>query len=109
MDKSTIEDRTRKLHALAVKWHTILKDLRDVQEHIQHLQSFSVTIPCQGYDSMANDHVPSSDALRLIESSCLFWSRWVTTYLERTNIRINLVSLPNYNFLAFLVLTSPDA
>lgn len=33
------------------------------------------------------------DALKALESTCRFWSRWVTAYLERTNIRINLVSL----------------
>lgn len=35
-------------------------------------------------------------ALELMEASCGFWSRWVTTYLERTNIRINLT----HNLLA---------
>jgi hypothetical protein len=32
------------------------------------------------------------DTMKALESTCKFWSRWVTTYLERTNIRINLVS-----------------
>lgn len=35
------------------------------------------------------------NALEALESTCRFWSRWVTTYLERTNIRINLVSMDN--------------
>ncbi|KAF4337214.1 hypothetical protein FBEOM_8907 [Fusarium beomiforme] len=65
VDKSTIEDRTRKLHALAVKWHTILKDMKDIQEHIQHLQSFSVRIPCQSHSSMSDDQMHNLAAQRV--------------------------------------------
>ncbi|EXL51684.1 hypothetical protein FOCG_07511 [Fusarium oxysporum f. sp. radicis-lycopersici 26381] len=94
VDKSTIADRTRKLHALAVKWHTILKDLTDIQQHIQHLKSLSFRISPQPHVSTPNSQLhPSSldEALHIMESSCLFWFRWVTAYLERTNIRINLM------------------
>lgn len=40
------------------------------------------------------------NALEALESTCRFWSRWVTTYLERTNIRINLVSSKHYSNVA---------
>ncbi|RFU34190.1 hypothetical protein B7463_g2176, partial [Scytalidium lignicola] len=93
-DKSTIEDRTNKLHVLAVQWHTIWKDLADVKQHIQHLRSISKKIMTQT-ENIYEDSLPlissSDEALQLMESSCLFWSRWVTAYLERTNIRINLM------------------
>lgn len=96
MDSSTIESRTKKLHVLAVKWHTILKDLADIQQHIQHLRSISTSkiLPRTGSANPVSQPSASSpdEVFQLMESTCLFWSRWVTTYLERTNIRINLVN-----------------
>ncbi|KIN03010.1 hypothetical protein OIDMADRAFT_27483 [Oidiodendron maius Zn] len=95
MDSSTIESRTKKLHVLAVKWHTILKDLADIQQHIQHLRSISTSKIPPRTDSTNPSSQPSDsspgEVFQLMESTCLFWSRWVTAYLERTNIRINLM------------------
>lgn len=38
----------------------------------------------------------AADAMTALESTCKFWARWVMTYLERTNIRINLVSSSSF-------------
>lgn len=91
-DQSCLDRRAEQLHKIAIKWHTIRKDLSDIQEHIIHLRRFA-----EGQTARGNSDVLKSpdavDALKALESTCRFWSRWVTTYLERTNIRINLVSL----------------
>lgn len=92
--KSNITAQTEKLHWLAVNWHTMLKDIADIQHHIQHLYilaEFSVKKDPQ-LQAVHPSGSSARQALELQKSSCEFWSRWVTTYLERTNIRINLVS-----------------
>lgn len=58
-----------------------------------HLRAIAEGKACTAKEITEIMKSPSAvDALKALESTCRFWSRWVTTYLERTNIRINLVS-----------------
>ncbi|KAI1254220.1 hypothetical protein MGN70_004616 [Eutypa lata] len=61
----------------------MLKDFADIKEHIAQLRASQNT-------GSTNLH-EQDDALRQLEVSFEFWARWVRTYLERTNICINLV------------------
>ncbi|KAH8588422.1 hypothetical protein B0O99DRAFT_728327 [Bisporella sp. PMI_857] len=83
------------LHKLAVKWHTILKDLTDIEKHLDHLLSTADRIAradSARSSGRANTYSHSSfKTLRHHKSSCQIWSQCVRTYSERTNIRINLV------------------
>ncbi|KAK7724638.1 hypothetical protein SLS63_008618 [Diaporthe eres] len=82
----------RILHKIAIKWHTIRKDLSDVEEHIAHLRAIAEGTAFTAKELTGMLKSPDAvDALKALESTCRFWSRWVTTYLERTNIRINLM------------------
>lgn len=92
-DQSCLDRRAEQLHKIAIKWHTIRKDLSDIQEHIVHLRTIAEGKAFTAKEITGILKSPDAvEALKALESTCRFWSRWVTTYLERTNIRINLVS-----------------
>ncbi|KAI7782819.1 hypothetical protein LA080_012860 [Diaporthe eres] len=91
-DQSCLDRRAEQLHKIAIKWHTIRKDLFDIEEHIVHLRAIAEgkAFTAKELTGMLKS-LDAVDALKALESTCRFWSRWVTTYLERTNIRINLM------------------
>lgn len=66
----------------------------DVQEHITHLRFIAEGKAFTAKETTEMLKSPdAANALKALQSTtCRFWSRRVTTYLERTNIRINLVS-----------------
>lgn len=97
-DQSCLDRRAEQLHKIAIKWHTIRKDLSDIQEHIVHLRTIAKGKAFTSKEITGMLKSPDAvDALKALESTCKFWSRWVTAYLERTNIRINLVSAQSQN------------
>ncbi|KAH8759853.1 hypothetical protein F5883DRAFT_647754 [Diaporthe sp. PMI_573] len=99
-DRSCLDRRAEQLHKIAIKWHTIRKDLSDIEEHIVHLRDIAqrgvlLSTKANTTEGVSNTTILKSpdavDTMKALESTCKFWSRWVTTYLERTNIRINLM------------------
>lgn len=79
-----MDERAKELHHLAVNWHIIVKDLADIHQIIQTLQKASASLTPDKESAISED-------FKALEDTCLFWSRWAATYLERTNMRINLV------------------
>lgn len=86
----------------------------DIQEHITHLRFIAEGKAFTAKDTTemlkSPDAVNALKALESTNSTCRFWSRRVTTYLERTNIRINLVSSKSRYLVTGLasVYTDPD-
>lgn len=78
----------------------MLKDFADIKEHIAQLRASHNT-------GSTNLH-EQDDALRQLEVSFEFWARWVRTYLERTNICINLVrAFCTMTYFISLLLAAP--
>jgi len=88
MNKNDYEARAKVLHQLAVDWHTIRKDLLNMGRHIEHLVSVTQPGPGGGHFACHSAH----QSLNHLRDSCLFWSGWVDSYIQRTSIRIDLVS-----------------
>jgi len=86
-DHSSIEDRTTSLHALSVDWHTVCKDLDDLDEQ---LGSFLAL-----YEKWISEPTGAGcdQSLRRLQSQCRFYRRWAGCYRDRTSSRINLVSI----------------
>lgn len=68
----------------------MLQDFTDLKEHLAELRRPRDREHSVVYWGGA-DLDDQNDALRQVEVSLDFWARWVRTYLERTNICINLV------------------
>lgn len=71
------------------------KDLEDVSQHIHHLHTLSTPHRPESANSNQLSETEAEKALKLMEDTCQFWIRWIMAYLERTKIRINLVTLVN--------------
>ena len=85
-DQSPIGEQTKRLHDLSVNWHTICKDLLDLEEHLCNLKElYRMLIP--GRESLEGCDQP----LEQLNSTCQFYKRWAMTYRDRTQSRINLV------------------
>lgn len=98
-DNSGIAVQTKRLHALSVSWHTIYKDLVDLEEQVQHFKELYEThIPDKNMDQEnEEDERPAplggcDQPLAQLGSKCRFYRRWAMTYRDRTTSRINLVS-----------------
>lgn len=86
LSSTLLKARAKDLHELAICWQTIRKDLEDIEQHLKHLNTLAkVEDGC-----LYSKHASSS--LEALMASCTFWVRWVSTYLDRTHTRINLVS-----------------
>ncbi|KAK8097467.1 hypothetical protein PG984_016606 [Apiospora sp. TS-2023a] len=95
------EDVTKQaetLHDLSVQWHCMLKDLEDIKQHIQvllmlqqRLGAMSMTKSSPPVVHGDDEATAATDDLHHLEAVRGFWARWANTYLERTNIRIQLV------------------
>ena len=85
-DHSPIGEQTKRLHDLSVNWHTICKDLLDLEEHITNFKKLDQAL-VQGIQSLDGCDQP----LEQLTSTCQFYKRWAMTYRDRTLSRINLV------------------
>lgn len=95
-----------KLEELATHWRTIIRDIHNLQTHINHLQELAATnieqdrskTPSLYKHDNYHQHTrqKSSEVLgpqaaeifKLQNSTCEFWARCVNMYLERTTDRI---------------------
>jgi hypothetical protein len=89
-DHSGLAVQTKKLHDLSVNWHTICKDLVDLEEQLAHFrQIYDEHVGESGRADLAG----CGQSLAQLESKGRFYKRWAETYRDRTMSRINLVSL----------------
>jgi hypothetical protein len=93
-DPSGLAAQTKKLHDLSVNWHTICKDLVDLEEQLAHFrQVYDAHVVEGGRDPESHaDLAGCGQSLAQLESKCRFYKRWAQTYRDRTTSRINLVS-----------------
>jgi hypothetical protein len=92
-DKSSIGEQTKRLHALSVSWHTIYKDLIDLEEQIKHMRHLHNTYASHQSGASQEGSDGTGQLLHQLESKCQFYRRWAMTYRDRTTGRINLVSI----------------
>jgi hypothetical protein len=99
-DSSGIAAQTKRLHDLSVNWHTLYKDLIDLEEQIKHFREVD--------EANVQDSGPVFHGVRLegcsqslaqLESKCRFYRRWAMAYRDRTNSRINLVRFMSFALL----------
>ncbi|KAI8627242.1 hypothetical protein F5Y19DRAFT_443705 [Xylariaceae sp. FL1651] len=92
-DGSAVQSQVKELHGLCTRWHTMLKDFTDLKEHMGQLKTFAKRINTMSSNHEAINHGELQiidDSLAYLENCCNFWVSWARTYLERTNICINL-------------------
>ncbi|KAI1171520.1 hypothetical protein F4777DRAFT_565078 [Nemania sp. FL0916] len=89
---STVRHQVQELHDLSRSWHAMLKDFSDLKEHTRQLGIFAGRLKSSFGDEIIrrSTFTNSIELLLQFESNCDFWSNWSRTYLERTNICINL-------------------
>jgi hypothetical protein len=72
----------------------MLKDFADLKEHTRQLRAFAKRLNTAVPNSQTNRSsaaLEAIDSLVQFENACNFWANWARTYLDRTNICINLV------------------
>lgn len=92
MDRNQVKE----LHGLCRVLQVMLKDFADLKEHTGQLKTFARRLNTTYYSAQSdrrNAVLETIDSLAQFENSCTFWTNWARTYLDRTNICINLVSL----------------
>lgn len=104
-DDATGTELSIKLEELAAHWRTILRDIHNIQTHINHLSEIAnSTLEQRGRTKASQKrdshrrHIrqQSSEVLgpqaaeifKLQNSTCDFWARCVNMYLERTTDRM---------------------
>lgn len=104
-DDSTGTELSIKLEELAAHWRTILRDIHNIQTHINHLQEIASSTqeqrgrtrsPHRRGGHRQHTRQQSSEVLgpqaaeifKLQNSTCEFWARCVNMYLERTTDRM---------------------
>lgn len=90
-DRSSIGEQTKRLHALSVSWHTIYKDLIDLEEQIKHLRQLHNGYAAYKTGAFQGKSDGIDQLLHQLESKCQFYRRWAMTYRDRTTGRINLL------------------
>ncbi|OIW26695.1 hypothetical protein CONLIGDRAFT_646845 [Coniochaeta ligniaria NRRL 30616] len=90
-DRSSIGEQTKRLHALSVSWHTIYKDLIDLEEQIKHMRQVSNTYAPYKSSASQGRSDGTDQLLHQLETKCQFYRRWAMTYRDRTTGRINLL------------------
>lgn len=91
MDRNQVKE----LHGLCRVLQVMLKDFADLKEHTSQLKTFARRLNATYYSTQSdrrNAVLESIDLLGQFDNSCTFWTNWARTYLDRTNICINLVS-----------------
>ncbi|KAK7941593.1 uncharacterized protein PG986_013980 [Apiospora aurea] len=98
--KENVKKQAETLHDLSVQWHCMLKDLEDIKQHIESMLSLHKRVeamskkqPPSQVVSEGDDTTAATDDLHHLEAVRGFWARWANTYLERTNIRIQLIAI----------------
>ncbi|KAI0099004.1 hypothetical protein GGR51DRAFT_536482 [Nemania sp. FL0031] len=88
-----LPSKTEELHSLCMDWHSIHSDLMDLAEQLHALRELydilfreRNALEKQQQGIMGCDHT-----LRMLQSQCNSYGRWTKNYLDRTNIRINLL------------------
>ncbi|TGJ78339.1 hypothetical protein E0Z10_g10425 [Xylaria hypoxylon] len=102
-DDSTVQNQARELHELCRTWHVMLKDFGDLKEHTRQLKAFGRGLNTTYRNTQPHrrdDVLEIIDSLAQFEDNCKFWASWAKTYLDRTNICINL-SILGTNFFNF--------
>ncbi|KAJ8129020.1 hypothetical protein O1611_g4612 [Lasiodiplodia mahajangana] len=92
-DASTVRNQVRELHDLCRRWHAMLKDFADLKEHTKQLEAFAERLNTTYYAKQPDCRdamLETVESLVQFENDCNFWANWARTYLERTNICINL-------------------
>ncbi|KAI1152499.1 hypothetical protein F4825DRAFT_418835 [Nemania diffusa] len=92
-DGSTVRNQVKELHDLCRCWHAMLKDFADLKEHTRQLKSFAKRLNTTHYTNKMDSRdaiLQIVESLAQFENSCSFWASWARTYLDRTNICINL-------------------
>ncbi|KAH8903354.1 hypothetical protein BR93DRAFT_961801 [Coniochaeta sp. PMI_546] len=90
-DRSSIGEQTKRLHALSVSWHTIYKDLIDLEEQIKHMRQLHGSYAAHKSRAAEGRQNGTEQLLHQLESKCQFYRRWAMTYRDRTTGRINLL------------------
>ena len=93
-EKTTLEEQTRSLYALVSDWHTISKDLADMEDQFSRMLCLYDTF-VKGRDAIISPDAPRlgcDQALGRLLSDCQFYRRWSICYRDRTSSRIGLVS-----------------
>ncbi|KAJ3576035.1 hypothetical protein NPX13_g3833 [Xylaria arbuscula] len=89
-----VQTQVEELHSLSRTWHAMLKDFTDLKEHTKQLKAFLKRWKPTSYkNSRVTRRDRTSETIEAIlqfETDSKFWASWATTYLERTNICINL-------------------
>jgi hypothetical protein len=96
------KDTTLDLHNLAQRWHILVENLTDLQQLVKFIldsQKRALEEHCETEDRMT---------LELLFVKADHLRRWVANYKDRTNIRINLVSLLFLFIIQFLLKTEMD-
>ncbi|KAI1111131.1 hypothetical protein F5Y14DRAFT_426352 [Nemania sp. NC0429] len=86
-------DQVKELHGLCRVLQVMLKDFADLQEHTGQLKTFARRLNTTYYSASPDrrdEVLETIDLLAQFENSCTFWMNWARTYLDRTNICINL-------------------
>ncbi|KAI1198932.1 hypothetical protein F5X97DRAFT_138939 [Nemania serpens] len=89
MDRNQVKE----LHGLCRVLQVMLKDFADLKEHTSQLKTFARRLNATYYSTQSdrrNAVLESIDLLGQFDNSCTFWTNWARTYLDRTNICINL-------------------
>ncbi|KAI1183650.1 hypothetical protein F5B17DRAFT_415326 [Nemania serpens] len=89
MDRNQVKE----LHGLCRVLQVMLKDFADLKEHTGQLKTFARRLNATYYSTQSdrrNAVLEAIDLLEQFENSCIFWTNWARTYLDRTNICINL-------------------
>ncbi|KAK8054834.1 hypothetical protein PG993_000061 [Apiospora rasikravindrae] len=96
--KEDVKKQAETLHDLSVQWHCMLKDLEDIRQHIESMLALQKRVEAMSKTKASpqvvhgdDDATTATDDLRNLEAVRGFWARWANTYLERTNIRIQLL------------------
>ncbi|KAK5625207.1 hypothetical protein RRF57_000923 [Xylaria bambusicola] len=90
---STVQSQVEELHTLSRRWQSMLKDFRDLKEHTKHLKAFikrQNAVYNRSRSNCSSETLETIESILWFENDCNFWASWAKTYLERTNICINL-------------------
>lgn len=85
------------LHKLSRHWLTLGQDCTDFYLQLKFLRStydiYMETLESQNPVWIVDSTVDIRESFDLFSSQCDVFVRWARTYHERTNLRINLVSM----------------
>jgi hypothetical protein len=90
-----MDAENRMLHQLSKNWHMLSQDISSLSAQLQFLQStYSQYMKLLGPDEnnwLIDAVSNTNESFEALASRCEIFGGWVSNYLDRTNIRINLV------------------